>query len=879
MSHSQFHCTSRAYLDMHGLIFETSICYWQDQPGRSAVSQRQPAPPRRGAAQGLPVGRTCQARGAHAAAAAAAATTPRSAGARRGGSGNTLPTRHGPPLPATASEADWPGRATADEGTPAAAARRGEGRSNPPHTGAAPMAARGRGRGTGRPHRGRGGPARAPAGRGEPGRSPTPPHPGGRQRAAATATAAGRDPTHARARAPERGGGARRRAGGTVPRPHTTPPPGRRRQTRMGGRNGPEKHQRTGARHRVGRQTGGGRETTARRQGAQALETGAATGEEDRGPPRGSTRGPQRRLPRPEVGRQGARGPTAQGLQHKGGPAAPEDTDPAPGGPWPPRGARAPGHHATVTTDPPTGRSPARTTTPLRAPLDWTRAGLSSSQGAESPSPGDDRPPEPLGAGEGTTPNSGEAGFGPEGVDRGHSAPFSRPGEPGTRQGGKGRRRRGGGAQRATADSAWGAVRGGRVHQRRRKPGHQVNVHGIPPPPARERSRDARGHRPASAPLAHLPPANRAPHRRGSTPRDPRPEGPRLNLHPSVWSVPEPRPGGKRPQARAARPVPARHRRRRLGTGAGSRQLLARRRAGDAHRGGVAARTLARTREAPRARRRPGPAGSSPDSEGGGAGRGRQESDARPHRGAGRPLEERGLCPTRNGSHPASVATTRRGGAAAGGSGTPRHPLGSLEKAFSPRAHRPHPFVTPPTGPRKTASQRPPGPGGRGGSAVRDRHRAILSARGQSPTRGPPLPLHTGHAPVTARKEPRASLEATRGAETGTACWAKEQQPSAGQAPQRWLGPARSLTRPTWHHACQGTTRRPHPHRGGAGGPPLPTPPPALRTHHRQRWPKGGGRWERETTPPLGLRHLRQPGALQGHHREPGATRSARPGG
>lgn len=38
MSHSQFHCTGRAYLDMHGLIFETSICYWQDQPGRSAVS-------------------------------------------------------------------------------------------------------------------------------------------------------------------------------------------------------------------------------------------------------------------------------------------------------------------------------------------------------------------------------------------------------------------------------------------------------------------------------------------------------------------------------------------------------------------------------------------------------------------------------------------------------------------------------------------------------------------------------------------------------------------------------------------------------------------------------------------------------------------------
>ena len=39
MSLSQFHCTSRLYLDMHGLIFETSICYWQDQPGRPPVTR------------------------------------------------------------------------------------------------------------------------------------------------------------------------------------------------------------------------------------------------------------------------------------------------------------------------------------------------------------------------------------------------------------------------------------------------------------------------------------------------------------------------------------------------------------------------------------------------------------------------------------------------------------------------------------------------------------------------------------------------------------------------------------------------------------------------------------------------------------------------
>ena len=27
---SQYKCS---YLDMHGLIFETSVCYWQNQPG------------------------------------------------------------------------------------------------------------------------------------------------------------------------------------------------------------------------------------------------------------------------------------------------------------------------------------------------------------------------------------------------------------------------------------------------------------------------------------------------------------------------------------------------------------------------------------------------------------------------------------------------------------------------------------------------------------------------------------------------------------------------------------------------------------------------------------------------------------------------------
>ena len=71
MSLSQFHCTSRLYLDMHGLIFETSICYWQDQPGR--YSRFPAARPRvRRRPRGCTQRSRCRRR-------------PRRAGARRGG--------------------------------------------------------------------------------------------------------------------------------------------------------------------------------------------------------------------------------------------------------------------------------------------------------------------------------------------------------------------------------------------------------------------------------------------------------------------------------------------------------------------------------------------------------------------------------------------------------------------------------------------------------------------------------------------------------------------------------------------------------------------------------------------------------------------------
>ncbi|XP_044943981.1 collagen alpha-1(I) chain-like [Mustela putorius furo] len=226
------------------------------------------------------------------AAAAAVATPPHTErrGPRRGEREDAPRSPRPSPARKRRARRNGQGPATADEGTPAAAPR-GEGRLQPPqhtHRGGPDGGARAGPAGAALP-RGRG--------RGEPGRSPTPPHTptttGGSARPQGPQRTAGTRPAPGRARAPERGG-ARRRAGGTAPRRHTTPPPGRRRQTRMGGHNGPEKHQRAGARHRVGRQTRGGRETKARRQGAWAPETGAATGEEDRGPPRGSTRAPQK---------------------------------------------------------------------------------------------------------------------------------------------------------------------------------------------------------------------------------------------------------------------------------------------------------------------------------------------------------------------------------------------------------------------------------------------------------------------------------------------------------------------------------------------------------------------------------------------------------
>lgn len=122
-----------------------------------------------------------------------------------------------------------------------------------------------------------------------------------------------------------------------------------------------------------------------------------------------------------------------------------------------------------------------------------------------------------------------------------------------------------------------------------------------------------------------------------------------------------------------------------------------------------------------------------------------------------------------------------------------------------------------------------------------------------------------------------------REAETDVACWGEETAPLGWPSATALARPAaiahtpRHVQAPPARHAPGGRRGARIP-MGGAGGPPLPTPPPAPRTTPPTAVARGG-RWEQETTPPLGLGHLRQPGALQGHHGGPGATRSARPGG
>lgn len=563
---------------------------------------------------------------------------------------------------------------------------------------------------------------------------------------------------------------------------------------------------------------------------------------------------------------------------------APKDADLAPRRALATSRGSGPKHHQHRSHDrPPETLSRTRDDATPATPLGRTRARASSPphEGPRALSPRDDHPLKShKRPGEGTTPNKRRGQVrSQESGSRTPHVPF----KPSGRDEGSGKWAGGGGegeARRARAGSAWREPVRGRARQRRRELGHQVNVHGIPPPPARERSRDAQD---ASRPQHpwRASPRTGPPQRWGPTPREPPAAGGPIGTSIRPVRPRQSRPRGKRPQARAARPVSSNT----AASGDSGRERAGRQplaRHGEAGRAGAPPKPLGRhthPRGSSRARarnthagephtragRRPGPAGSSPDSEGGGAGRGRQRAALGPTAGPAvrSLLRKRGSSAQRaSGSHPASVATTRaEEGRRLGGSGTPRHPLGSLEKAFSPRVHRPQPNSFPtPTGPPQNGVP----------EATRAQgEQGWVCGKGQAqghPERSRPGPHEeTAFAPPRtpcSRHRPRQELRNLRRGnektETGTACcWAKKAAALGWPSATALARPAatahtpRQVQPPPRHQLARGRGRRgARAPPGGRGGPPLPTPPPAPRARHRQQWPEGRGRWERETTPP-----------------------------
>lgn len=482
MSHSQFHCTGRAYLDMHGLIFETSICYWQDQPGRGKRARR------RGAGRAGGGGGKRREPGRR----PAPPREVRKPGGRGGGSGRALAGPGDPTAPVPPA-ARMPDRATRPR------VREGRGAPPPP---------RGRHEGEGRGGAAGGGGRRATL------LSPssTPPGPGhhdGDGRRAPSASV--RPPT------PERGGGGR--AART------------RRPARGGGRDRgpvPRSGERigAGAPPRPARDDGGGGgggdtgDGSGPRRAREARHTGAhGPGEQQ------TARGPRRTDGRTERGTDGMRprgADTTQPVAEVGWPRATArgtaQSDPAEGtrvgrrGPprdltarGPPGTGAVPRHHPgrrrtgaptlaglapTATATPRAAAGPGRTlsrrTPAAPAPTALTRAGLPA-------------PPPSLRASEGTAPPGDATGPAEAG---GRHPREARRGRLGPRQGtgtravaragrgrGRGRRRRGGAgkhARRGPRDRDAGAAPRTRRQRPGTRPGPQEHQRGIPPPPARE---------------------------------------------------------------------------------------------------------------------------------------------------------------------------------------------------------------------------------------------------------------------------------------------------------------------------------------------------------------------------------------------------------
>lgn len=287
---------------------------------------------------------------------------------------------------------------------------------------------------------------------------------------------------------------------------------------------------------------------------------------------------------------------------------APKDADLAPRRALATSRGSGPKHHQHRSHDrPPETLSRTRDDATPATPLGRTRARASSPphEGPRALSPRDDHPLKShKRPGEGTTPNKRRGQVrSQESGSRTPHVPF----KPSGRDEGSGKWAGGGGegeARRARAGSAWREPVRGRARQRRRELGHQVNVHGIPPPPARERSRDAQD---ASRPQHpwRASPRTGPPQRWGPTPREPPAAGGPIGTSIRPVRPRQSRPRGLAPPGESGPTRVQQHRRqRRLGTGAGG-QTAARAARGGGARGGAPQaprETHTPTRQQPRAR-------------------------------------------------------------------------------------------------------------------------------------------------------------------------------------------------------------------------------------------------------------------------------------
>ncbi|XP_060975761.1 basic proline-rich protein-like [Dama dama] len=641
---------------MHGLIFETSICYWQDQPGRGASTRS----------------RVCREQGGGwwpgTRASCSSGRAQKTREARKRGEGGVVgkaPTRPTGPhtrgedarsrtQPSVHEGHSAPRRPPPREGTRGGARRAPLLLRTPPPPRRGPARPGGPGSRAGDPR-----PGHAADGRRALKRPSVPPTPEGRGTPGSEDTATG--PREAD-RGPDPRSGQRIGAGGAAGGglPATTSADRRRRQSgqQIGAAAGPGKRDTPGRGPGEQQMGSGPRRTDGRTEkgtdGVQPRDTNATEPAVEAGVAARHREGDGSKRPGgSESAARAHRGISPpEASQHRGGP------EPAQENALPPRTG---GPHSPHT------RNPAvRAKAPPAPP---------PSQGSEGPAPPGDA--------------TGRRRPGDTHVRRGRLGPRPRgtgvEGDTGGRTRGT-RRKAGSGGEgpastrkQGSRDRGEGAAR--RPENTRTQPGHQENQRGIPPPPTHE-----------GGPTTPGTPA--APGHPWSGPHTPAPPpGPACRpptfLHPSIHpqqirlpskSDPEaqhpgdtlsseggpdrgpttPPPAAAQGQGRA-RQAPPHHG---CGAGgAGADQAVApqppRLPPGLTPRGRLRAHSTRTAPHSPNTRR--GPAGPSPNSEGGGAGR------------------------------IATVATAHLGGAAAGGSGTPRLPLGSLEKAFSPRAHRPSP--------------------------------------------------------------------------------------------------------------------------------------------------------------------------------------------